>query len=188
MSMRSCIISAAIASAALLFAVPSEAAVLNFEDLPSEFELQGVGGTVFSKGFMLRYTPAQGEPFPTGFFSVGPQWQFNGRSTALLANSCAAITTLTSQDNNPITLVSIDLAETNGDANVSVTFEGLTIDGELLRKTVNLRTKRVWQRVVFPPAFRRLQYVRWTQGDCKTNPPHMFDNVRVFQSWRGRED
>ncbi len=167
-------------------AAPSQAAVLTFEELPHEYELQGVGNTVFSKGFVLQYAPAPDEPYPVGFTSVGQMWRFNGRSTALTANSCSATTTLTAQDNNPITLVSLDLAELNRDSDVSVSFEGLTSEGQLVRKSVNLRDRRIWQTVLFPPSFHRLQYLRWWQGDCINNQPHMFDNIRVYPSWRGR--
>lgn len=188
MSVNHRIFAAALAAAALSLATATQATVLTFEDLPHEFELKGVGDSVFSKGYRLQYTPEPDEPYPVGFFSVGSVWQFNGRSTALVANSCSATTTLTAQDNNPITLLAIDLAELNGDTNASVTFEGLTVKGEVVRKAFKLRGSRTWQTVVFPPSFHRLQYVRWKQGDCTTNPPHMFDNVRVYQSWRGRDE
>jgi len=141
---------------------------------------------LYLNGFVFKYAPAAGEPYPVGFFSVGAQWRYNGRSTALLANSCSATTTLTAQDNNPITLSSIDLAEHNGDAAVSVTFEGMTVDGEVVSKTVRLKERRVWETVHFPNTFKNLRFVRWTQGDCLVNPPHMFDNVKVHPTWKGR--
>jgi hypothetical protein len=167
---------------------PIHAAVLTFEELPHEQELQGVGDVVLSKGYVLQYSPAPGEPYPVGFHSVGSTWRFNGRSTALAANSCAATTTLKSEDNNPITLASIDLAELNGDANVTVSFEGVTSEGAVVRKRVELKDRRTWQTVHFPNTFKNLQFVRWSQGDCINNQPHMFDNVRVHRSWKGLAD
>jgi hypothetical protein len=172
----------------LAFGESVQAAVLTFEELPHEYELQGVGNTVFSKRFVLQYAPAPGEPYPVGFTSVGAIWQFNGRSTALTANSCSATTTLTAEDNSPITLVSIDLAELNGDADVSVAFEGVTAEGSVVRKNVKLKERRTWQTVEFPATFRNLRFVRWTQGDCLKNPPHMFDNIRVHPTWKGQQD
>lgn len=162
----------------------ADAAILTFEDLPHDYELQGVGDVIFSKGFTLQYTPAPGEPYPVGFMSVGSMWQFNGRSTALAANSCSATTTLRAEDNNPITLVSMDLAELNGDTDVSVSFEGVTSEGLVVQKTIELKNRRVWQTVHFPNSFKNLQFVRWTQGDCILNKPHMFDNVRIQPSWK----
>ncbi len=170
--------------AGLVLGTSAHAAVLTFEDLPHEYELQGVGDMVLSKGFVFKYAPAPGEPYPVGFFSVGSMWRFNGRSTALVANSCSATVTLTSEDNNPITLESIDLAELNGDTNVSVSFEGVTSEGTVVRKDVQLKDRRTWQTVHFPETFKKLQFVRWTQGDCINNPPHMFDNVRVHATWK----
>jgi len=171
--------------ASLSIGTSVQAAVLTFEDLAHEEELQGVGDVLFSNGFVLQYAPAPGEPYPVGFFSVGSIWQFNARSTALAANSCSSTTTLTSEDNNPITLVSIDLAELNGDKNVSVSFEGVTSEGTVVRKNVKLKDRRTWQTVKFPDSFRNLQFVRWIQGDCINNPPHMFDNIRVYPTWKG---
>ena len=162
--------------------VPASAALLTFEDLPHEYELQGVGDAVYAQQFVIQYAPAAGEPYPVGLFSVGKMWRFNGRSTALVANSCSATVTLKADDNNPVSLVSIDLAELNGDPDVRVDFEGVTTDGQIVQHGWNLNSRRVWQTVYFPFTFRRLQYVRWTQGDCIVNKPHMFDNVRVFKS------
>jgi hypothetical protein len=168
--------------------LPTQAAMLTFEELPHSDELQGAGNTVFSKGYLLTYAPAPNEPYPVGFTTVGPTWQFNKRSAALAANSCSATTTLTAQDNNPFTLESIDLAELNGDADVSVAFSGITSSGETVQKLVLLRDRKTWQRMKFPESFRNLQSVAWLQGDCIANFPHMFDNIRVFPSWKGKNN
>ncbi len=159
--------------------VNAQSTLLNFEELPNDYELQGVGDVVFTQGYTLHYTPAADEPYPVGFHSVGAQWPYNGRSTALLANSCSAVTTLTSQLNNPIRLMSIDLAALNGDDAVSVSFEAVTMDGDVVRHEAILDGRKTWQTVRLPPSFKRLQLVRWIQGDCMNNPPHMFDNIRV---------
>jgi len=184
--MNNWILRAATALAALAVGSSLHAAVLTFEELPHEEELQGGGHVILSKGFVLQYEPALGEPYPVGFAVVGPIWRFNGRSTALATNSCSGTATLKADDNNPITLVSIDLAELNGDSDVSVLFEGVTSQGTVVRKSVSLKDRKTWQTVQFPENFKNLQYVRWTQGDCIVNQPHMFDNIRVHPTWRGK--
>lgn len=171
--------------AGVLTSLPAAAVVLTFEELPHDQELQGAGPTVLSKGFVLQYAPAPGEPFPVGFTVVGPSWPFNGRSAALEANSCSATTTLTDDDNNPLSLVSIEVAAANGDLPVEVTFVGLTAEGSTVDRRIRLRDQGGWQRFIFPQTFRNLQSVTWTQGDCVTNFPHMFDNILVFRTWNG---
>ena len=172
----------------LMGAAPAAAVVLTFEELPHDGELQGAGSTVLSKGYTLQYTPAPGEPYPVGFATVGPTWRFNGRSAALAANSCSATTRLSADDNNPLTLVSIDLAGLNGDTKVAVTFVGITSEGATVQRSIQLRDQAGWQRFFFPATFHKLQSVSWTQGDCIDNFPHKFDNVLVFPTWKGRGD
>jgi hypothetical protein len=167
---------------------PTFAAVLNFEEFPHDYELQGIGDVITSQGYTLTYTPAPEEPYPVGFFSVGPSWQFNARSTAIIANSCSATTTLTSNDNKPMTILSIDLDELNGDNIGSVTFIGLTVDGTFVKKSVRLNGKPEWQIFHFSSAFKNLKSVSWTQGDCLTTPPHMFDNIRVIPTTNNIND
>lgn len=170
---------------ALVLTITAHAELLTFEELPHEQELQGAGDIVVSKGFILQYAPAPAEPYPVGFTTVGPSWRFNGRSTALIANSCSAITTLTAQDSKPITLRSMDLAPVNGDRNVSISFQGTTTTGFFVQKHVELRSNRTWQTINFPATFRNLTQVQWVQGDCIINPPHMFDNIQIYHSWKG---
>ena len=172
----------------LMGAAPATAVVLTFEELPHDGELQGAGPTVLSKGFTLQYTPAPDEPYPVGLFTVGPTWRFNGRSAALAANSCSATTRLSADDNNPLTLLSIDIAGLNGDTNVVVAFVGITSEGATVQRSIQLRDQPGWQRFHFPGAFHKLQSVSWTQGDCINNFPHMFDNIRVLPSWKGKND
>lgn len=179
-------VTAIAAALGMLPGLKAQAAVLTFEELPHAEELQGVGDLVESRSYTLRYSPAPGEPFPVGFHSVGSTWRFNERSTALTANSCSALTRLTARDDKPFSLVSMDLAELNGDAGVVVTFIGQTVDGKTVRKIVQLDSQRTWQTVWFPASFQRLHSVEWLQGDCLTNPPHMFDNVQAY-AWRGRQ-
>ena len=170
----------AIAFAVIGLPTQAQAVVIDFEELPHDQELQGAGDIVLSKGYQLTYAPAPDEPYPVGFHIVGPSWAFNGRSAALVANSCGATITMTAQDNNPFTLKSIDLAGLNGDANVAVAFTGITTNGATVQSVVNLSNQGNWQRIPFPPRFRNLHSVTWVQGDCITNFPHMFDNVSVF--------
>lgn len=168
---------------------PALAVVIDFEDLPHADELTGAGTVYSAKGFTLTYTPAEGEPFPVGFTTIGPKWQFNGRSAAFAANSCTATTTLTSDDYNPLTLKSIDLAALNGDYDVSVDFTGMKVDGTTVQETFQLVGKKIWKKYHLPREFQNLQSVTWTQGDCIVTPPHMFDNINVAApTWKDDGD
>lgn len=145
---------AALASIACLQA---SAAVLTFEEFRTGDELHGVGTTIFSKGFMLQYTPAPNEPSPTEFQAVGPSWRFNyRRTTALNTNSCSATATLTTIDNNPLTILSIDLSSLNGDSSYATTFTGITADGQVVSRTVKVTHAKGWRTFLFPPNFREL--------------------------------
>jgi hypothetical protein len=159
--------------------LPAMAVNIKFNDIPYTGELAGVGPTYSAKGYTFHYAPATGEPYPTYFFVVNPEWRFNGRSPALLANSCTATTRLVADDNNPFNLKSIWLAALNGDKGGVVTFIGLKADNTLVRTNFLLDERKVWKRYDFPAAFTNLQYAMWVQGDCVVNPAHMFDNVRV---------
>ena len=168
----------AIVMGALSFS--AQAVVIDFEEFPHEDELQGAGDIIFSKGYQLTYAAAPDEPHPVGFTTVGPSWPYNGRSAALIANSCGATTTLTAQDNNPFTLKSIDLAGVNGDTEIFVAFTGVTISDKIVQKVIKLHNQEGWKTISFPPKFQNLSSVTWVQGDCIANPPHMFDNIDVF--------
>ena len=162
-----------------LFCPPSFSAIIDFEEFPHEYELQGMETTVNSKGYSLSYTPASDEPYPTSLYIVGPSWRYNGRSSAMITNSCSATVKLTSYTNSPMTALSIDLDELNGDTSGSVTFIGITMDDTFIKKTVRLNGKPAWQRFYFPSIFRNLKSLSWDQGDCINNFPHMYDNIHV---------
>jgi len=159
--------------------LPAMAVNIKFNDIQAPGELAGVGPTYSAKGYTFHYAPATGEPYPTYFFVVNREWRFNGRSPALVANSCTATTRLVADDNNPFNLKSIWLAALNGDKGGVVTFIGLKADNTLVRTNFLLDERKVWKRYDFPATFTNLQYAMWVQGDCVVNPPHMFDNVRV---------
>lgn len=143
-------------------------------------ELCGAGVAYVTRGFSLQYAPAADEQYPTGFYAVGKSWRYNvDGSIALVANSCGATTTLTSNKGASFAMFTIDLAEVNGDSPSSVTFVGTKVDGSTVSKTVQLDGKAGWRRVLMPSAFASLKSVTWTQGDCVTNKPHMFDNILV---------
>jgi hypothetical protein len=183
-------ISAIVSAGVLCFACPPALAVIiNFEDRPHADELTGAGTVYSYKGYTLAYAPAPGEPYPVGFQTVGPTWQFNGRSAAFSIGSCSGTTTLTADDNNPLTLKTIDLATLNGDPkpNVSVTFVGITAQGQSVSETIELEGKKVWKKYHFPETFRNLRSVTWAQGDCLVNLPHMFDNIRVKPTWKDQD-
>lgn len=170
-----CAIVATLASAAL----PAMAVNIKFNDIPYTGELAGVGPTYSAKGYTFHYAPATGEPYPTYLFVVNPEWRYNGRSPALLANSCTATTRLVADDNNPFKLKSIWLAPLNGDKGGTVTFIAVKADNTQVRTSFLLDDRKTWKRYDFPATFTNLQYAMWVQGDCVVNPPHMFDNVRV---------
>lgn len=138
---------------------------------------------------MLQYTPAPDEPYPTGFQTVGPKWRFNYRPTAAMnTNSCSATATMTTIDNNPLTLLSIDLSALNGDTSFATTFTGITASGQVVTSKVSVTEAKGWRTFLFPLTFWNLRSVSWQQGNCITNFPHMFDNIVAFPSWRGRNE
>ena len=157
-------------------------AVLDFQNLTcaKTQELCGAGDTYTASGFTLQYAPAADEPYPVGFTAVGKLWRFNVKgSISLEANSCSATTTLTSTKGVNFSLLSIDLAEVNGDSPSSLTFIGTKSDGSQVTKSVKLDGKVGWQRVQLPRTFTNVNSVTWAQGDCIINKPHMFDNILV---------
>ena len=170
---------AALAALLLGACVPAVAVNINFEDLTETGPLAGVGATYSAKGYTFYYAPATGEPYPTSLFVVNPEYPFNGRSKALLANSCTATTRLAADDNNPFTLKSIWLAPLNGDKGGVVTFLGIKADNTSIRTNFVLDDRKAWKRYDFPASFTNLRFAMWVQGDCVVNPPRMFDNVRV---------
>jgi hypothetical protein len=184
-----------LAGAACAFSAQANAALLHFEDVlyAGEWrhsqEMWSVDREIYSQGFVLRYTPAPSEPYPTGFFAMSPLWRFNHRNTiAINPNSCSASVTLSSGDNNPFDMIAMDLQELNGveTVPVKVSFTGVTADQELVRHSVVLNKSAAWETVIFPRTFRRLQNVVWEQGDCITSFPHMFDNILLLPSHLAR--
>lgn len=162
-------------------ALTASAATLRFDRHPGLIpgqEMQGIGNDIFLKGYRLAYVAAPGEPYPVGFTAVDKSWRFNGRSVAIVANSCGATTTLTRDDNNPFSAEAIDLAPLNGDEKVRVRFRGVTPEGQQVEHVVSNKAAR-WRTVDFPREFESLNSLTWWQGDCVANPPHMFDNIRV---------
>ena len=94
--------------ALFLIASPVLAVLLTFEEFPHADDLQGAGDSFLSRGYLFTYTPAPGEPYPVGFFAVGPSWQYNRASTAIMANSCSAVTKMVSNDAKPFNLTLSD--------------------------------------------------------------------------------
>lgn len=161
----------------------AQAVVLDFEDLTCARTqpICNVGSVYASKGYTLRYAPAPDDERPVGFHAIGKLWAPNvGGSTAMLANSCNASTTLTAQSGKPFSVLALDLAEANADAPATVEFIGTKTDGTQVRMNAPLDGKPGWQRVVFPSAFYNLKTLTWVQGDCISNKSHMFDNILVM--------
>lgn len=175
---RARITAVAAAAAVLGFAQSAQAVRLGFENLPHSEDMTGVGDVVSHMGFTLTYSAAPGEQYPVGFFVMGPSWRSNGRSAALQANSCSAITTMQNDMNLPFTVRSIDLAAGNGDDGAAVTFVAMTTTYTYVHHTFVLDGP-TWKTYRLPEKFTNLLYVKWVQGDCLVNPVHMFDNVRV---------
>ena len=175
----------AILAMAMTLPALASAVVIDFEEYAHDYETQGAGDVLFTKGYVLQYAPAPDEPYPVGFNIIGVSYRFNGRSTAMLADNCLATTTLTAGDNNPFTLKSIDLAPVNGEREAFVVFEAVTSEGTLLSKTVRLPNNPAWHKFQFPATFTSLRHLRWTQGDCVVNAAHMFDNIDLFPTWKG---
>jgi hypothetical protein len=155
------------------------ATVITFQDLSSPDELVGIGTTYSSQGYTFSYEPTPDELYPVGFMAVGPSWRYNTGTTALLANSVLALTTLTSDTNQPFTLKSIDLAETNGPGPVTVVFQGTTANGTHVSQEFTLDGETGFQKFTFHRRFSNLKSVTWLQGDNVTNNVYMIDNVKI---------
>jgi hypothetical protein len=143
-------------------------------------DLAGPLPTYSKHGYTFTYTPAPGEPFPTGLFVAGRFWPWNDGTHSLFANSDNALTTLKRDDGRPFTLAAMDLAELNGgrsDLPAVVVFQGVTATGGAVSVEIALDNTTGFQQVYFPSEFRNLLWVQWQQGDNVTNNPHMFDNV-----------
>lgn len=170
--------------AALVFACQTTyAAMLNFQEfnnfqqLNAKQELLGVGYTLTTKGFIFNYTPAAGEPYPVGLMLVGKSWQYNDGSTALMSNSDDSTITLTTGDNSPFSVYTIDLAEMNGPGAVSVLFEGTTVSGQKIYQEMHLDGTPGFENFEFSDQFRNLTSMTWQQGNNVTNGLHMLDNL-----------
>jgi hypothetical protein len=138
--------------------------------------------TYSKHGYTFFYSPAPGEPFPTGLFVAGRFWPYNDGTLALFANSDNAFTVLKRDDGRPFTLVAIDLAELNGgrgDLPAVVVFQGMTATDEAVSVEIHLDNITGFQQVYLPSELSNLLYVQWKQGDNISNNPHMFDNVVV---------
>jgi len=133
-----------------------------------------------SKGFALRVAPNVDEPDAKGLVSVGKAWRFNLRgSQAMSLSSCGASVTLMANDNGVFDAVAIGLAEMNGQGAATVEFSATREDGSTAAHTAKLDGKAGWQRVALPSAFKHLTALSWQQGDCVSNPAHMFDQIEL---------
>ena len=160
------------------------AGVINFQELNGEAEVEGLGTVYTAQGFVFTYTPAPNEPYPTAWASIGPNYQFNNGTTAIVCNSDNATCSLKHRRNETFALLAIDLAEVNGNGNAptSVTFSGLTKAGKTVTHTVSLDGIMGFERFFFPASFRNLKEVTWQQGDNVNNGTHFLDNVVVVLS------
>jgi len=155
-------------------------ATLDFQDLTcAATQAQcGVENVYSAKGFTLSFVPGADDPYQTGLQAVGKLWQYNIRGTiAVNPNSCNGTVTLVNAKGAAFSMLSIDLAEANGNGPSAVTFVGTRLDGSKVTKAVQLDGKAGWQRVALPSNFTKLKSVVWSQGDCTNVTPHMFDNI-----------
>lgn len=161
-------------------------AMLNFQEFYKiilNYELEGVGTSFATKGFVFNYTPAPGEPYPVGFQLVGKSWLYNDGSTAFQSDSANSTITLTAADNSPFSVYTIDLAETNGAAGYPaaiVNFEGTTVSGQKVYQVMHLDGVNGFENFKFSDQFRNLTSLSWQQGDNVTNGVHMLDNLFVM--------
>jgi hypothetical protein len=164
------------------FAWASGPVLLDFEDAacPQAQAQCDVGDAYLSKGFALRVAPNVDEPDAKGLVSVGKAWRFNLRgSQAMSLSSCGGSVTLMANDNSLFDAVALGLAEMNGQGATVVAFAAAHEDGSVAAYTAKLDGKAGWQRVVLPASFKRLTALSWQQGDCVSNPAHMFDQIEL---------
>lgn len=162
----------------------AQSVVLDFEDLAcakgqSQCE---VGDQYVARGYALRYTPAVDEPMSAGLMAMVQGAKSGRKGVALSIRSCDAQATLMANDNQPFDVLSIDLAVVSGDGGANVEFVGQRDDGSEVRHTLSIERKPMWQKLRFPDGFKRLSALRWAQGDCLNQLPHMVDNIAVQRS------
>lgn len=161
---------------------------LDFEDVWAAdewrytYEMWQLDSPIVTQGYVLRWAPGPDEQYLTWFHAMGPLWQWSAtQGISINPNGCSGSVTLMAEDGGAFQMHAIDLQELNGvdDVGVSVTFTGLTVDGKTVTHTATLNNRPAWDRVHLPGTFRNLTQVVWHQGNCYTNKPHMFDNVRL---------
>jgi len=156
--------------------------LLDFEDIScAQKQAQcDVGEAFLSQGYALRYTPTLDDPSPGGLSAVGKLWRFNAKgSVAMQINSCNGNVSLMANDNSPFTPVSIDLAEMDGEGPALLTFSAQKQDGSTVAFTAKISGKPGWRRQSFPPEFKGVTSLSWSQGDCVSNRAHMFDRIAL---------
>ncbi len=151
----------------------ARAAIIDFESLEHSDGLNGFHGTSYTEdGFMITLiSGGQLTTFPTN------GERFSG-STAMHNNGDGGITKLTREDGGPFDLFAIDLAELDGDFQVTVTFDGVLSGGGLVDQTFTFVFDGIPfgpQNFLFSPAFKNLAEVTWVQSF----PFHQFDNINA---------
>jgi hypothetical protein len=165
-----------------LFALAAGPVVIDFEDTACTTSSAQcpVGEAYLSKGFALRTVPSADELDAQGLVLVGKAWRHSRHgSQAMSISSCGATVTLMANDNSLFDALAISLAEMHGEGAASVAFTARLEDGSELHYTVKLNGKVGWQRVSLPATFRKLVALSWQQGNCVSNPAHMFDQIEL---------
>ncbi len=158
-------------------ASPAATAIIDFEPLKHEDTFNtNFRSTIYTEdGFLI--TLILGNNLTT-FGTLGER--FSG-STALFNNTTNGVTKLTREDGGSFDLNAIDIAELDGDFEVSVTFGGILSGGGSVTQLFTLALDGISfgpQNFSFSPAFESLAEVTWVQSF----PFHQIDNINAVAS------
>lgn len=169
--MKKTILALSLAALAQGFALPSAAAVVDFESLAHADDLiTDAGWTYIEKGFQFDNLST------FAFATWGNQSLFFNGSTALMNDNDAGLTRLSQVGNGAFALYSVDLSVTYPNLTedgVDVSFTGIRNDSSTVTQTFHVLDGAP-QTFSFA-GFTNLASVRWTN----TASYHQFDNINV---------
>lgn len=149
------------------------AAVIDFQSLEvADGGTHDIGSSYSEDGFTISQPGAQ--PHPLAVFGT-LESRYAG-STGLFNNTVSGLIRLT-WSGGPFSAFSIDLANLNGQGNVTTTFVGTRSDSSTVTQSFTFDSFQSFTTFGFDDEFMDLVRLDWTQD----SPFHQFDNIVVNQ-------
>jgi hypothetical protein len=160
-------------------AFSTNAAVIDFEDLRHDTDgVNDIDSPYIEDGYVIS-DPGETIGDNNAFAVYGTAHPNFSGSTAMYNRTVNGITSLAREDGNTFNLLSIDLAELNGDvtppSTLYTTFEGLLVGGGTVTQTFLLDGDAFGAETFLFAGFTNLTSVSWMQE----TPYHQFDNIVV---------